>query len=231
MIDLSVVIPAYNEEIPIVRAIKETTKSLKKSNIKSEIIVVNDGSTDKTRQVCERLMKDFNFKLINHRRNKGYAEAIRTGLKHARGDYFCFLDADLQFRPEHMIDMFNHAVENDYYLVIGVPKTKNYNLFKKFRSFMYNHILLKIFFNVQTTDVDSLKVMKKKVLDSITLKSGYWIIDLEIIYRFRKKGHKLHEYPIKVYPREEGESKTTMKSVIRTFFEVLILKWNTLFER
>lgn len=227
-IKLSVIIPAYNEEETIERAISETEKTLKREKIKSEIIVVNDGSKDRTRSVCESISSKYEFRLINMDKNRGYAAAIKMGIKEATGDYICYLDSDLQYRPSDMARMYKYAAESGYPAVIGEHSTKNYNFFKKVRSKTYNYFFIRPLFRLKTRDVNSLKVLKSDAIRGMKLEGGVWIIDLEILHKLRLKGHEIHTFPINVYSRELGKSKTNTWSIIKTFIEMVLLRISTL---
>ena len=219
--DLSVIIPAYNEEEGIEKAIMQTANVLADAGIKSEIIVVNDGSTDNTKDVCTRLKEKEKFIFIDQEKNKGYTETIKKGFASASGEYVCYLDADLQYSPADMLEMYRFAKSNNYALVIGNPPTKNYSFFKRLRSFVYNTLFIYALFQMKTKDVNSLKVMKRDVLNTFKIEHGAWMIDFEIVFRFKQKGYPIPKYPIKVYQREVGESKVTLWNCASMIFEVL----------
>lgn len=226
--DLSVVIPAYNEEDGIEKAIMQTAGILAAANIKSEIIVVNDGSTDNTKKVCTNLKTKENFIFIDQQKNEGYTETIKKGIASASGEYICYLDADLQYSPTDMLAMYKFAKSNNYALVMGDPPTKNYSFFKRVRSFVYNNLFIYFLFRMKTKDVNSLKMMKREILNTFKIEHGSWMIDFELVFRFKQKGHHSHKYPIRVYQREVGESKVTIWNCALMVFEVLKFRVVTL---
>jgi glycosyltransferase involved in cell wall biosynthesis len=119
---LSVVIPAYNEEKGIEALLKKATDvcgALPGADPRlrdCEIIVVNDGSEDRTREIIEQFPS---VKLVNHPANRGYGAALKTGFAEARGEYIAFLDADSTYPPEALEDLFDTAIATDADMIVG----------------------------------------------------------------------------------------------------------------
>ena len=103
---LSVVIPVYNEQESIEKCLEEVTLTLHLSNIDHELLVVNDGSNDRTLDICRSLKNKYIFRLINLNRNMGHMAAITAGLEASTGSYIATMDADLQDPPSNLIDMY-----------------------------------------------------------------------------------------------------------------------------
>jgi glycosyltransferase involved in cell wall biosynthesis len=103
---LSVVIPVYNEEECIEACINEVTSTLKKAQIEFELIIVNDGSSDRTKDICLNLKTNYNFRLIDIPVNSGHMAAITAGLEASTGQYIATMDADLQDPPNDLVEMF-----------------------------------------------------------------------------------------------------------------------------
>ena len=118
---LSVIIPCYNEESNVNLFHDEFAKVFKKFKYEYELIFVNDGSKDNTIGELKKIVKNSknNIKVVNFSRNFGKEAAMYAGLKEADGDFVSFIDADLQQRPEVLLDMFNVLVENDEYDCVG----------------------------------------------------------------------------------------------------------------
>jgi len=113
--NLSVIIPAYNEEKSIAETIKGLKKELNKLDLDYEIIAVNDASTDKTKEILERIQ---DIKLIHHPYNKGYGASLKTGIEKAKFDNLLFFDADGQYKPEYISEMIKYI---DQFKDISVP--------------------------------------------------------------------------------------------------------------
>jgi len=123
---LSVIIPVYNEEKAISSTVSELKKVLQIQNFDFEIIVVNDGSIDKTKVMIESYLKTLNnrnrtyIKVINHPHNMGYGAAIKTGLKIARFENCAIIDADATYDPKQLVELFRVKQELEYEMVVGM---------------------------------------------------------------------------------------------------------------
>ncbi|MBU3922614.1 glycosyltransferase family 2 protein [Patescibacteria group bacterium] len=110
---LSIIVPAYNEE----KSIKQIIQDLKNLDFEKEIIVVNDASTDKTKEILEKID---GIKLINHRRNMGYGASLKTGIEQAKNEYILIIDSDGTYPIESIKELKKHIPEYD--MVIGARK-------------------------------------------------------------------------------------------------------------
>lgn len=121
---VSVIIPAYNEETAIEKVLRELVDAIGKWNIGTvEIMVVNDGSTDHTPEIVSRFPE---VRLINHRKNKGYGSAIKTGIRQAAGDIVVWYDADGQHRPEDLYKLIMKMKEEELDYCIGIRDSNSY---------------------------------------------------------------------------------------------------------
>lgn len=223
-IKLSVVIPAYNEEEGIEKCVDKTAYLLSRSGIRHEIIVVNDGSKDRTKEICERLVKTYKIKLLNHDENKGYTEAIKTGMKACRGEYISYLDADLQFRPLDMIDMYKYASEKGFTFVTGVTASKQYGFLKKLITDTY-YILIYLFFGVRLKNIASLKVIKAEILRKIKITSRAWLIDLELMFEVGRRGYKIELFKVTVDKRKYGETTVSLANIAKSLISLIQLRF------
>jgi glycosyltransferase involved in cell wall biosynthesis len=122
MKNISVIVPVYNEGEAVKEVINELQKQIKRVDIEYEIIVVDDGSNDNTKEVLKSLSKD--IKIITHPENMGYGEAILTGIKNAKYEYVATIDADGSYLAEDMINLISEIERYD--LVIGARKGKEF---------------------------------------------------------------------------------------------------------
>ncbi len=111
---ISIIIPVYNEEEGIKNVLVELNNYLKENNILSEIIVINDGSTDQTENILKQIN---NIKIINHPYNKGYGASLKTGVKNAQYDWILFYDSDGQHHPEYIKELIKHS--DGYDMIVG----------------------------------------------------------------------------------------------------------------
>jgi len=123
MKNLSIIIPAYNEQGAIAETIKGLKKELSDIDLNYEIIVVNDGSTDKTKKILEKIS---GIKLINHPYNKGYGASLKTGVRNAKSNLLMFFDGDGQHLPENIPNFLKHI--KDFDMVSGALPKKGYKV-------------------------------------------------------------------------------------------------------
>jgi len=119
MIDLSIIIPAYNEEDSIVPVIDDIRGEMEKHKLRYEIIVVDDGSTDRTRDAADQK----EVITVQHPQNIGYGAALKTGIKHAGGEYIAIIDADQTYPADRIMDLYRWCEK--FPMVVGARKGKN----------------------------------------------------------------------------------------------------------
>lgn len=205
---LSIIVPVYNEE----RLILESLPQIFNLNIKKEVIVVNDGSTDKTLKILEELKVKHDFKLISKDTNQGKGAAIKTALEHIQGDYFVICDADLEYDPHDIINLLKKIQSYDQssqkLAVYGSRFLKN----KKISfHFLVNHFLTtlnNILFKSNLTDMETcLKLVPAEALERIILSGKRFEFEPELTAQLLKNGYKIIELPISYDRRSYGEGK------------------------
>jgi len=160
----SVIIPAYNEEDSIRSVLTEMIDFLKNSKQEFEIIIVNDCSTDDTKK--EILESGLSVKLLEHKINKGYGAALKTGIKHSAHEWIVITDADGTYPNEKILEIVNTAMENDYDMVVGSRTGANVNipLIRKPAKWAIN-CLANYLTQTKIPDLNSgLRAMKKELL-------------------------------------------------------------------
>ena len=206
----SVLIPVFNEEKTVIEVLKRLN-STKVDEVDYEVIVINDGSTDKTKELLE-LNKNLFSKLINNERNSGKGFSVKEGLKVASGDYIIFQDADLEYDPIEFKKFIKVCRQFDADLILGSrfiysEYTRSHNILNK----IGNHILtfiFNIFYNTTFTDIYSCYLCYKKILiDPNNLKSNGFDQHAEILCKAVKKGKKFYEVPISYNGRTHEEGK------------------------
>ncbi|MBD3155993.1 MAG: glycosyltransferase [Candidatus Aenigmarchaeota archaeon] len=217
--NLSVVIPAYNEEMNIKKVIELTINSLKGLNF--ELVIVDDGSKDKTKDIVKKLMKKYKrLRLIVKDVNKGYADALRTGFNSCKGEYITFIDADLQNRPEDIPKLIDW-VDKGYDIVIGWRKDRKDILIRLIVSRLWNS-LCHLLFQIPFPDINGKpKVFKAGILKDIKIETKQWVIDLELVHKALKKGYKGMQVPVGHSSREDKQSKATFRKGLISLMSLL----------
>jgi len=206
---ISVIIPVFNEETTI----KALIDKVLKTGVANEIIIVDDGSADGTKEILKRVKNGDSLQVITHEKNKGKGAALRTGLKHITGDIIIFQDADLEYDPaeyEELLKPIQDGVADVVYgsrLRGGKPQRAYlfwHKLGNDFLTFLTN-----ILFNTTISDMETgYKVFHKKAIDSIILKCNGFSIEPEITAKVLKnKTNRIYEIPISYYGRTYREGK------------------------
>lgn len=156
IIELSVIVPCYNEESNIKELVSIVAGLFNKNTIIGEIILINDGSDDGTYMEIEKISRQFkNVVGISHTENLGITEAWNSGLKSSQGKYVVTIDADLQYDPEDIIRLYQEIKSDKYDLVQGWRKEyKDNNLLRKILSRSLSY-LLNILFFARMSDIKS----------------------------------------------------------------------------
>lgn len=220
---ITIAIPAYNEEENIEWVIKDTLKSLPKYFKDFEVVVVNDGSTDNTGEIADRLAKRRKVLRVVHQENAGYSQAMLAGIKAAKKEYIAYMPADGQFLVSDMRHCFETMEGAD--LVLGYRGGRpDYNT--KRMIFSYGYLtLLTLLFDIKYMDVGWVNIWKTKKVQKLKLTCAKGIFILtEIVVRFRKKGYKIVEAPSYYRIRRAGEVKNAkLKVVFATLLNALKL--------
>ncbi len=202
---LSIFMPAFNEEGNIATTIIDAKNAAKHVARDYEIIVVDDGSRDRTAEVVLELARhDGNIRLIKHKVNKGYGGAVKTGLKACVKDWIFFTDSDGQFHYDELPKFVSAIRNND--LVIGYRKKR----MDPFHRVFVAQVLLKVWnfvlFGLTVRDVDcAFKLFKREVRDQIELKTESAITVTELIVKAKKLGFRIVQLPVMHYPRKFGD--------------------------
>ena len=220
---ISAVIPAYNEEESIEAFYKVLVPNLIKADKDYEIVFVDDGSTDSTLKILKNLeLKNKNVKVFSFRKNKGKAEALTAGFQAANGDLIVTLDADLQDRPEEIINLINKQKEG-FDLVAGWRKNRKDALKTKLSSKLFN-FMMGAFWGVRLHDYNcGLKLYTREAAKSLNLYGGmHRFIPLLV----SEKGFEVTELAVVHEKRKFGKSKYGFSKIFRDvpdMFTILFL--------
>jgi len=218
---LSIIIPAYNE----VDFIGDVIRRVQETPYEKEIIIVDDGSVDGTRDILKNL-KEPNITVVLQEVNQGKGAALRAGFARAKGDIVIIQDADLEYDPRDYPKLLEPILEGKADVVygsrfLGGPHRVLY--FWHYIGNMAVTLLSNMFTNLNLTDMETgYKVFKREVLKDITIESNRFGFEPEITAKIAKGRFKVYEIPISYYGRsyEEGK-KITWKDGIKAFFTIL----------
>ena len=214
---ISVVVPVFNEEGNVRELHKEILEVCKKENYKFEIIFVDDGSKDKTPEICKELKP---LKYIRMRKNFGQTAAMDAGIKLAQYNYIVTMDGDRQNVPADIPKLVNYLEENDLDIVSGWRKNRKDTVMKKFTSRVANFlrgIIVKD--NIHDSGC-SLKIYKKECFDHINL---YGEMHRFIPALLKIKGFEVGEVVVNHRPRTAGMTKYNWKRTIKGFVDMISL--------
>jgi len=219
---LSVIIPCYNEKNTILQVIDKV--ELAEPNEK-EIIVVDDGSDDGTREILQKYSLKSNFKIIFHEKNLGKGSAIQSGLKSVQNDLVIIQDADLEYNPNDYPSLLIPFKEANADVVYGsrFAGGRRYVRIHFFWHHLANKILTficNIFTNLNLTDMETgYKVFKKEHISKINLKENSFGIEPEITIKLSKQKLKFFEVPISYNGRSYSEGKKIgLKDAFRAIY-------------
>ena len=203
--DISVILPAYNEKENIEKAIKSARSYLKTRFKSFEIIVVNDGGTDGTQAITEKLAKTIpELKLVNHPRNMGYGAALGDGFRNAVGKLVFYTDADNQYDIKELDKLL--PLIKQYDIITGYRLNHAEPTMRVITSYVYN-LIIRLLLGLKIKDIDcSFKLYRREVLDSMDLKSNTGLIDAEILIKAQKAGFTVHQIGVHHYPRVKGRT-------------------------
>lgn len=211
---LSIIIPVYNEE----KSIAKVIEMVKRLNLNKEIVIVDDGSTDGTREILTKTQPTSHLKIIFHPKNRGKGAAIRTGLKHIRGEAMVIQDADFEYNPrdyEKMVKLIIDGADVVYGTRLAKMKFRLWGRDKIIFPHFYLGVrflswLTSLLYGIKPplTDVETCyKMLSKKAYRKIKLTSNRFEIEIEITCKLLKNNFKIVEIPISYKSRGYAEGK------------------------
>ena len=220
----SIVIPVYNEEDSLNELVERIEKATKDLQQAYEILFINDGSTDKSQEVIDRLASTYNnIGSITFRKNFGKSAALSAGFKHVKYDIIFTMDADLQDDPVE-IPRFLAEIENGYDLVTGWKENRLDPKEKTIPSKLFNAMTSKMS-GLKLNDYNcGFKCYKREVLEEIDL---YGELHRFVPFLAHKKGFKVKEIPVLHHERKHGVSKFGLERYARGFFDLLTVVFIT----
>jgi len=206
---LSVVVPVFNERNTLVEILRRMRAVELPDSIEREIIVVDDGSDDGTRDVLKQL-GDSTVRIIMHERNRGKGAAVRTGAANATGEYVLVQDADLEYDPDDWPKLLNPILRGRTRVVYGSRFTgeRRNMLFAHWIGNRFLSLVTNLLYNTTLSDMETCyKVLDRRLFDDLSLSADRFDIEPEITAKILKRGIRIYEVPISYAGREFDEGK------------------------
>ena len=221
MPSISAVLPAYNEEQVIADTVKSVVAALEGVTDDYEVVVVNDGSRDATRQVAEAISaQNPRIRCVSHQVNRGYGAALWTGFTSATRDLIFMTDGDKQFDAREVALFLPRIQEAD--LVIGYRAPRRDPPMRLLNAWGWN-LLVRLLFGYVARDVDcAFKLFRRSVLEKVRVDSEGATFSAEFLIKARRYGYRIVEMRATHYPRTAGRATGAKLSVILRAFRELI---------
>ena len=204
---LSVFFPAYNDSGTIASLVITALKTARRLTPDFEVIIVNDGSADKTAEIADELARTYpEVRVIHHDRNRGYGGALRSGFAAASRDLVFYTDGDAQYDPGEMETLW-HALNDDVDLVNGYKISRSDPLHRIVIGRVYHHTV-RLLFGLRVRDVDcDFRLMRRSIFERVSLQKNSGVICLEMMKKIQDAGFRIAEVPVHHYHRAYGRSQ------------------------
>jgi len=225
---ISLFMPMYNERAYVDRMVASAQAVLEKLADEYEVLIVDDGSTDGSAQIADRLTSENgHVRVLHHPRNLGYGAALRTGFANASKELVFYTDCD---EPVDLNDLGRALalMTPDVDLIVGYRTDRHDTP----RRWLYSHVynaLMRLLFDVRVRDVNfSFKLVRRAVLHRVSLRAGSTFIDGELLAEAVRHGFRIVEIPVEYHPRIAGKSSFDgLDAAIYTLREMLSYSWHT----
>lgn len=213
---LSLVILCYNEGKNIRKVISGLYETFERSSIDYELVLVNNGSTDKTPQTLESLVREKPdvTKVVHVSINQGYGWGIINGLKRVSQRYVGFMDGDGQIKSSDVLKVYSKLVDENLDLCKVKRVARENGLARKFISYCYNFIF-RFLFSLNVKDINATpKIMRREIYKKLDLASKDWFLDAEVIIKCTRMRCRIGEVPVTFHKREMGKSYVNFYTIL-----------------
>ena len=223
-IRLSVFFPCHNEQDNIERMVQQALDVLPTISDDYEIIIVNDGSADRTAEIADRLAEaNPSIRVVHHPVNRGYGGALQSGFRAATKEWVFYTDGDGQFDIRELPGLLEHIDNCDIVTCFRIHRQDT--LLRKCNGWAWSK-LVNLLFHFKIKDVDcAFKLFRREIFDHIQMQSEGALIDAEILARAHRAGYRITQCGVRHYPRTAGEqSGANCKVILRAFKELFQLR-------
>ena len=226
MQEISVVLPAFNEEANVEEVVRNCVAYLEQRLPDYELLVVNDGSRDRTGEILDRLAVQLpRLRPLHHPQNRGYGAALRTGFGAATKRFVFYMDGDGQF-DIHDLDRLLPLATDDDHIVTGFRIERRDPFLRRVNAKLFGNFLVRVMLGVRVRDLNcAFKLIPKKVFDRITLESTGALINAEIYGYAVRRGFGIKEVGVHHYPRTAGvQTGAHLSVIVRAFYDLARLR-------
>jgi len=220
---LTVFLPAHNEEGNIEGVVNGFVRELPRVADNYEVVVVNDGSTDRTGEIADQLASSLpHVRVVHHTINRGYGAAVISGIRSATEPYVLLCDGDGQFDPNDVRLLALRIQDHD--VVVGRRRHRADNLVRRLNGQSWT-LLMRMLFRIRISDIDcGFKMFRRNFLDAMELRATGAMVTAELMARLASRGARICEVDVRHLPRLTGEqSGSSPKVVLRAFRELFLL--------
>jgi glycosyltransferase involved in cell wall biosynthesis len=224
MISISVFFPCYNEQENVGGTVERALAVLEKLDADFELIIVNDGSSDRTGQIADEIAdRNDKIKVVHHQQNLGYGAALQSGFKTSTKELVFYTDGDGQFDIEEMPSLL--PLMENYDIVSCYRLNRQDNLIRKINGWCWTKLVC-LLFGMKIRDIDcAFKLYKREIFDNIKLSSTGALIDTEILAQAVRKGYRVTQKGVHHYPRSAGtQTGANLHVICRAFRELFKLR-------
>lgn len=221
---MTVFFPCYNEEANVERTTLSALKACRRLFPDFEIIVVNDGSKDRTAEIAERLVREHaGVRVVHNQPNRGYGGALQRGFREATKEWVFYTDGDGQFDFEEIDKLLPLLGKFD--VISAYRLDRRDSLMRKLNAFAWT-VLVNVVFRMRVRDIDcAFKIYPRQLFEEIEMKSNGALIDAEILARARRIGYTIGQVGVHHYPRVAGsQTGARLSVVLRAFKELFALR-------
>ncbi len=219
---ISLFFPVYNDETTVRVVAERALEMLSRYAREFEIIIVNDGSPDRSGTIADELAREHpeTIRVIHHDANRGYGAAFKTGVAACRHEWICMLDGDNEYEVYDVTKMLD--LRSHYRLIIAFRYRKLYSTKRIFISYVYN-VVLRTLFRTPFRDVSTgIRIFHRSIMEDIELTSNSPFIGAELAIKTMLRGYPVGELGIQTFPRSFGSgSATSLRNIMLTIRDML----------